>query len=109
MPYITITDFFEKAATCRRLTRQEERECAIAFAAGDLTARERLIESYLPFIAGHIRMCKPHMQTITLLYTYLSALEKAVDSFNFLQDSETFPHHLSRYLRQATTRYIVRR
>lgn len=107
MHYITVTDFFKKSATCSRLTREEERACAAAMAGGDTAARERLIESYLPSVAGHIRRCKPHMQTLRLLYHCLSALEKAVDSFNFLQDSETFPHRLSWWLRQATTRYIA--
>ena len=109
MHYITVEDFFEKAAACKRLSREEERACATAMDAGDSSARERLVQSYLPSVAGHIRRCLPHKQTLKHLYSCLSALEKAVDSFNFLQDSETFSHRLSWWLRQATTRYIAER
>lgn len=109
MHYITVSDFFEKAAACQRLSRPEERECAAAIADGDAAARERLIKSYLPFVAGYIRRFKPSMQTLKLLYGCLSALEKAVDSFNFLQDNEPFLNRLSWWLRQASTRYIAER
>ena len=109
MHYVTVTDFFEKAAACKRLSRDEERACAIAMASGDKAARARLIESYLPSVAGHIRRCKPHMQTLRLLYNCLSALDKAVDSFNFLHDNEPFSNRLSWWLRQATTQYIAER
>ena len=85
MHYITVEDFFEKAAACKRLSREEERACATAMDAGDSSARERLVQSYLPSVAGHIRRCLPHTQTLKHLYSCLSALEKAVDSFNFLQ------------------------
>ena len=107
MHYITVSDFLEKSAACKRLTREEEKLCAVAMAAGNETAREQLIQSYLPTVAGYIRRCRPHMQTLKLLYSLLSALEKAVDSFNFLQDSETFSHRLSWWLRQTATRYIA--
>lgn len=107
MLYISLEDFFEKAASCCRLTRQEEVACAIAMGNGDPAARERLLQSYIPMVAGHIKRCKPQLQTLKLVYTCLQALEKAVDTFNFLQESESFTHRLSWWLRQATTRYIA--
>lgn len=108
MLFITIEDFYEKAASCRRLTRQEELDCAAQMKAGDAAARQRLIESYLPAAAGHIKKAKPHLQTLGLAVYCVEALEKAVDRFNFAQDSEPFVHHLSWALRQAVVSYMVR-
>ena len=108
MLFLSLEDFYEKANSCSRLSREEEIECAKQMATGNADARERLIQSYLPMTAAHVRHAIPRMQTLGLaLYCY-QALEKAVDSFHFLQDSETFAHRLSWYLRQATTGYIVR-
>lgn len=106
--YSTIDDFYAKVGTCTRLTRQEEIECAKAMNAGDTAARERLIQSYIPMVAGHIKHMKPHLQTLGLVLYCMQALEKAVDSFDFLQDSEPFSHRLSWWLRQAVANYIVR-
>lgn len=107
MLYISLEDFYEKTASCCRLTRQEEVDCAIAVSRGDLAARDRLLQSYIPMVAGHIKRCKPHLQTLKLVYACLQALEKAVDSFDFLQDSEPFSHRLSWWLRQTTVQYIA--
>ncbi len=108
MIYVSIEDFYEKADLCRVLSRQEEIECAVKMKNGDTASREQLIQSYTPMVAGHIRHAKPHMQSLGLVLFCMQALEKAVDSFDFLQDSESFSHHLSRHLRQAVVRYIVR-
>ena len=108
MLFISIEDFYKKAESCHRLSRSEEIECAKLMKSGDFKARECLIESYLPFVAGCIRHTDKSMQTLGLVLYCVDALEKAVDSFNFLQESETFAHRLSWYLRQAMTQYIVR-
>ncbi|MCF2681828.1 hypothetical protein [Faecalicatena contorta] len=47
-------------------------------------------------------------QSLGLVLYCLQALEKAVDHFDFLQDSEPFSHRLNWYIRQAVTSYIVR-
>ena len=108
MVFISIEDFYEKAEKCIVLTRQEELECAQRMKQGDGAARARLIESYLSMTARHVQRAKPEMQTLSLALYCVDALEKAVDSFNFLQDSETFTHRLSWYLRNATAKYIAR-
>lgn len=108
MIFIDIEEFYKKASTYIRLTRQEEIACAIAMKNGDCDAREKLIESYIPMVAGHIKHMKPHLQTLGLVLYCMQALEKAVDSFDFLQDSEPFSHRLSWWLREATVKYIVR-
>ena len=89
------------------MTREEEVECAKKMLNGDKEAREQLIQSYIPMVAGHIKHTKPDLQQLGLVIYCMQALEKAVDSFDFLQDSETFTHRLSWWLRQATTKYMV--
>lgn len=109
MLYISVEDFLTKASSVQKLTRQEEIACALAMKQGDSAARERLICAYLPQVAGHISHCKDNIRTLSLVYGCLAALEKAVDSFDFTQDSEPFSHRLGWWLRQATTERIVRR
>jgi len=108
MLFLSIDDFYEKVSSCSTLNRQEEIECAGQMKKGDTSARERLIQSYMSMVAGHIKRLQPHIQTLGLVIFCMQALEKAVDSFDFLQDSEPFSHRLSWYLRQATADYIVR-
>ena len=108
MNYISIDDFYQKADACFRISRQEEIDCAKKMKSGDTVARERLVKSYIPMVAGHIKHMKPHLQTLGLVLYCMQALEKAVDSFDFLQDSEPFSHRLSWWLRQAVANYIVR-
>ena len=107
MPYISVQDFFDKTAGLTKISREEELALAAAMAQGDAGARSRLIEGHLPMVAGHLRKCGTHFQTLGHLYSCLQALEKAVGSFNFLQNSESFTHRLSWWLRQATTAYIA--
>lgn len=105
MLFVQPRDFFEKAASIPALNRDEELSCARAMAAGDQTARQRLVEGYLPMVAGVIRRLPESERSLELIYRCCSALEKAVDSFNFLQDSERFSHRLSWYLRQTIVRW----
>lgn len=107
MIFVSIEDFFEKAEQCQVLTRQEELACAEQMKAGDTEARDRLIESYLPMTARHVKRAGRSMQNLGLAVYCVDALEKAVDSFNFFQDGETFTHRLSWYLRNASARYIA--
>ena len=109
MVYISFEDFLDKSRSCRRLSREEEKELGALLRTADASARARLIEGYIPFVVGHIKRCPHDLQTLGLVYTCMQALERAVDSFDFLQDSETFAHRLSWWLRQATTRYIADR
>lgn len=108
MIYISIDDFYEKVGKCERLSRAEEIECAKLMKSGDVQARERLIQSYLPMVAAHIKHTYARQKGLGLVLYCVNALEKAVDSFNFLQDSETFSHRMSWLLRQAVASYEVR-
>lgn len=106
MLFLSVEDFYEKAEGCVPLTRQEELECAAGMKAGDAEARARLVEGYLPMVAGHIR--RSRRESLGLVLYCLQALERAVDSFDFFQEGETFAHRLSWYLRQASVKDIVR-
>lgn len=108
MVFLGAEDFYEKANACKVMNRQEEIACARRMQDGDAEAREELIRNYLPMVAGHIRHLPEHMQTFGLILCCQQALEKAVDRFDFLQESETFAHRLSWWLRQTVTSYIVR-
>lgn len=107
MQEITMEQFYALAEACERLTRQEEIECAQKMKDGDHDAKAKLIASYIPMVEGHIKHMKPQFQTVELVSDCMNALEKAVDSFNFLQESETFTHRLSWWLRETSTRYIA--
>ena len=107
MIYITVDDFYKKTSKCMRLSRQEEIECAKQMKLGDASARTRLVESYLPMVAAVVKRAPKQMQTLRLVLLCESELEKAVDSFNFLQEGETFAHRLSWHMRQVITKCIV--
>lgn len=109
MFFISADDFFAKAGTFSRVTREEEKALARQMADGDKAARETLVQSYLPFVAGYIRRCPRNLQTLYTVYTCIDSLEKAVERFNFLQDSEPFIHHLSWRMRQCLTKCIADR
>lgn len=108
MLYISVDDFFEKVSTLSKIDRQEELYCARRMALGDSNARQRLILGYLPMVAGHVKRAPKQVQSLGLILYCYQALEKAVDSFDFMQESETFFHRLSWHLRQASAAYIVR-
>ena len=55
MVYIDIEDFFQKAAACKRLSHQEEIDCAIRMKTGDSGAMECMIQGYFLIIAGYIK------------------------------------------------------
>lgn len=108
MLFVSKEDFFSKVSSLRKMTREEERECARRMQSGDQSAREQLIQSYLPLVAAHIKRQPEHLQCLGLVIYCVHATAKAVDSFNFLQDSETFTHRLSWYLRNAVAAYHVK-
>ena len=108
MLFISAEDFFAQAAKMPRLTREEER-CLARQMPQNADAREQLIRSYYPMVAGYIRRRPRELHTLKTVYACLESLEKGVDSFNFLQDGESFTHHLSWRLRQCITRCIADR
>ena len=108
MVFVSLDDFFEKVGSCKALTRREEIECVKQMKNGDAAAREKLIQSYMPMLAGYIKHAKPDIRSFGLVLYCQQALETAVDSFDFLQDSETFTHRLGLHLKQAVVKHRVR-
>lgn len=106
MLFISIEDFFAQAKNAPRLTREEEKQLAKEMEQ-NAAARAQLIRNYLPFVAARIRRAPKKLQNLQTVYTCLVSLEKGVDQFNFLQDSETFAHHLGWRLRQCITRCLI--
>ncbi len=109
MLFISVDDFYQKTKGLPKLSRDAEKLCAIRKDQGDTEARKQIINSYLPMVASCIRRYPQHTQTLGVIYNCVRTLEKAVDRFNFQQDSETFVHYLSWRLRQCIVRSIVSR
>ena len=109
MLFISLEDFFNQASAIPRLTREEEKLLAQRMAEGDEAARETLVRSHFPYVAAVIRRAPGEIRTLRTVYACISEVEKGVNSFNFLQDSEPFIHHLSWRLRQCITRCIADR
>lgn len=108
MLFLSAQDFFTQAAAVPRLTREEEKQLAQAMPQ-DPAARDRLIRGYFPLVAGYIRRSPKYLRTLQTVYVCLAALEKDVDSFDFLHSNERFSHHLNWRLRQCITRCIADR
>ena len=109
MLFISVEDFFTQAGAVPRLSREEEKGLATKMAEGDQAARQTLVRSYFPMVAGFSRRGPKEIQTLRTVYDCITELEKGVDRFPFQQDSEPFTHHLSRRLRQCITRAIANR
>ena len=109
MLFINVEDFLTHASIIPRLSREEEKILATKMAAGDSAAREALVQGYLYMVAAYVRRAPSQIRTLHTVYTCIASLEKAVDRFNFLQDGESFEHHLGWALRQCITRCIADR
>ena len=109
MFFYSAEDFFEKCGKFQALSREEERELAQRMKAGDGHARQCIIEGYLPLVAAYVKRMPPQFRTLRMALYCCHALEKAVDAFNFFQESESFSHRLSWYLRNASVKYIADR
>ena len=107
MLFISAEDFFQKVRGMQKHSAAEEKILAASMNAGDADARQAIVNSYLPMVAANIRRYPKELQTLDTVYTCIQSLEEGVDRFNFLQDGETFTHHLSWRLRQCLTRCIV--
>lgn len=109
MLFISMEDFWVQASAIKPLTREEENVLARRMAAGERGAREALIQSGLPLVASHIRRSPREIRSLHTVYACIAEVEKGVDRFNFLQDGETFAHHMGWRLRQCITRCIAER
>ncbi len=109
MLFISVEDFLTQVSAIPRLSREEEKNLAQRMAAGDSAAREALVRGYLFMAAATIGRAPQNIRTLRTVYACIDAIEKGVDGFHFLQDGETFMHHLSWRMRQCITRCIADR
>ena len=107
MLFTCAEEFYTKAANTEKLTREEEKILAKAMKEGDGSARERLIQGYFPLVAARLKRTH-NSASLDLIYHCISALEKAVDGFDFLQDNEPFSHRLSLLLNKEISSRIAR-
>lgn len=107
MLYKHADDFFKQAAAIKRLSREEEKECARKMKSGDESARQMIINSYLPLVASCAKRYFSGDTSLELIYRFLNILESSVDSFNFENDNYSFMSHLSSRFRQEAARFIV--
>lgn len=107
MLFISVDDFYQKTCGMKNLSMDDVKKHASKMADGDTDARQAIINSYLPMVASYIRRSPKEIQTLQTVYCCVRILEECVDNFNFLQESETFIHHLGLRLRQCITRCIV--
>lgn len=109
MLFVSLDDFYQKAASAVRLSPDQEKSLALKMQAGDPDARQAIINSYLPLVAACIQHSPKEIQTLKTVYCCITSLEKGVDSFCFGQDSEPFLHHLNWRLRQCIAGCIADR
>ena len=109
MLFVSVEDFFSQVQKLPRLSREEEIVFAQQMAQGDRPAREALVRGYLHMAAAYVHRAPENIRTLSTAYACVASVEKGVDSFNFLQEGETFAHHLSWRLRQCITRCIAER
>lgn len=109
MVFVSVEDFFKQVSQIPSLSREEEKALGEEKAAGNKDARDALVQYYLPHVAAVVKRVPKEICTLKTVYACIAALEKGVDGFNFLQDSETFSHHLSWRLRQCITQCITDR
>ena len=107
MYFVTLDDFYEKAAAVPPRCRESELLWAKEMKDGSADAREKLIQSYLPMAASAIRHSPANLQSLSFVYECVTELGRQVDHFNFFQEGETFTHRLSWALRQALVRHIA--
>ncbi len=107
MLFISMEDFLTQASGIPRLSRDAEKDLAQRMVSGDRNARETLVRSQLPLVSALVRRAPQKIRTLRTVYACIATVEKGVDSFNFLQDSETFAHYLGWRLRQCIIRCLV--
>ena len=109
MVVVSVADFLQKARCFSKPDRQTERALAVRMRQGDAAAREQLIQGYLPQVAATVRRAPHPLQTLEMVMRCRQTLQRAVDKFDFLQNSETFTHRLSLLLRQTVIGYLAER
>lgn len=109
MFYTCADDFFRHASSLERIAREDEIKYARLMNEGDSFARQAIVDSYIPVVAARVKRLPKEYRSLEIIYRCLDVLEKAVDTFNFLQDGETFLHTLCVRLNPMINRYFAER
>lgn len=107
MLFINVNDFYDQASSCTHLSREQELQCYREMRSGNATAKEQLMQSYLPQVAAHLKRWPAKHISLNLIYHCYQALDKSIDSFDFSQSSEKFSHRLDWHLRQVIVRHLA--
>ena len=107
MLFISVKDFFAKASREQMLSREQEKELYLRMKAGDMDARQQIIQSYWGLVAAVIKRQAKEMHSLHLVYKCLEALEREVDRYNFLHDGDTFAHHFGFYIKREISIYMA--
>ena len=110
MLYKSADDFYNQITILKRLSREEEKECALKMKEGDENAYKILRDSYLPLLGSYL---KRHMRnpSLDMIYHGIQVLESSILSFDFQADSPspncTFVHILSDRVRKMMVQYVA--
>ena len=99
-------DFYEYAASVKRISREEEKELGRKMKEGDEEAKETLITSYLPVLASALKRYF-YERSLDLVYRGLAVLSDAVQNFDFQIENPTFAKFLTDKIRRMITRFIA--
>jgi DNA-directed RNA polymerase specialized sigma subunit len=105
--FLNVEDFLQKAERIAPLSPEEEAQLYARLQAGDLAARERLAEGYLPLVAARIRRGPQRVHTLKAVYACIGCVERCVATFDFSRGKREFLHMLSWRLRQCIIRCIA--
>ena len=111
MLYTSAEDFYNKVATIKRLSREEEKKLALKMVnEGDENAQKALVVGYLPVLAAYLKRYT-RTPSLDMIYKGIEILETSIATFDFLYDSSspnvTFVHFLSDKVRRMMTGYIA--
>ena len=108
MLFLTPVEFFDKAKQMKPLSREQEKELYSLMKTGDMQARERIVQSYVNIVACKIKRLSKELYSLDLIYNCLDKLEKAVDTFDFSNDGESFTHRLTLIIQKEIANYIAK-
>ena len=110
MLYTSAEDFYNKAATIKRLSREEEKELAKKMKERHENAQKALVVGYLPVLAAYLKRYT-RTPSLDMIYKGIEILETSIATFNFLYDSPSpnvnFANYLADKVCRMMTRYIA--
>ena len=110
MLYTSAEDFYNKVATIKRLSREEEKELAQKIKEGDENALKALVVGYIPVLATYLKRYT-RTPSLDMIYKGIEILETSISTFDFLSDSPspnvTFSNYLGGKVRRMITKYIA--